>query len=81
MISAQINTRYGKSQKIIVANVPPKIKTWTKEEHEEIIENTLESLEKNIKSSQRVTLVGDFNCSELNWETFEIGGENTWGSR
>ena len=26
MISAQINTRYGKSQKIIVAYVPPKIK-------------------------------------------------------
>ena len=52
--------------KIIVAYVPLKTKTWTKEEHEEIIEDTLESLEKIIKSSQRVTLVGDFNCSEVN---------------
>ena len=43
-----------------------KQKTWTKEEHEEIIEDTLESLEKIIKSSQRVILVGDFNCSEVN---------------
>ena len=81
LISAQINTRFGESQKIVVAYVPPKTKTWTKKEHEEIIEDTLESLEKIIKSSQRVTLVGDFNCSKVNWETFESGGENTWGNR
>ena len=81
LISAQINTRCGESQKIIVACVPSKTKTWTKKEHEEIREDTLESLEKIIKSSQRVRLVGDFNCSEVNWEAFENGGENTWGNR
>ena len=32
-----------------------------------IIEDTLESLEKIIESSQRVTLMGDLNCSEVNW--------------
>ena len=37
--------------------------------NKEIIEDTLESLENIIKSSQRVTLVGDFNCSEVKWET------------
>ena len=66
LMSAQINTRCGESQKIVVSYVPPKAKTWTKEEHEEIIEDTLESLEKIIKRSKRVTLVGDFNCSEVN---------------
>ena len=50
MISAQIKTRYGESQKIVVAYVPPKTKTWTKEEHEEIMEDTLESLEKSIRT-------------------------------
>ena len=45
LISAQIKTRYGESQKIVVAYVSPKTKTWTKEEHEEIIEDTLERLE------------------------------------
>ena len=40
-----------------------------------------ESLEKIIKSSQRVTLVADFNCSEVNCETFESGDKNTWGNR
>ena len=81
LISAQINTRYGESQKIVVVYVSPKTKAWTKEEHEEIIEDTLKSLEKIIKSSQRVTLVGDFDCSEVNWEAFESRGENTWGNK
>ena len=46
LISAQIKTRYGENQKIILAYVPPKTKYWTKEDHEEIIEDTLKSLEK-----------------------------------
>ena len=25
--------------------------------------------------------MGDFNCSEVNWETFEGGGENIWGNK
>ena len=25
--------------------------------------------------------MADFNCSEVNWETFESRGENTWGNR
>ena len=80
LISAHINTRCGESQKIVVAYVPPKTNTWIKEEHEEIIEDTLESLEKIIKSSQKVTLMGDVNCSEVYWETFESRGENTRGN-
>ena len=49
---------------------PQKQKTWTKEEHEEIIEDTLESSERIIKSRQR------------HWcETFESEEENTWGNR
>ena len=77
LIRAQIYTRCGESQKVVVAHISPKTKPWTKEEHEEIIEDILESLEKIIKSSQRVTLVGDFNCSKVNWEMFKSGGENT----
>ena len=60
---------------------PKKQKLGLGKNLEEIIEDTLESLEKIIKSSQRVKLVGDFNCSKVNWETFESGGENTWRNR
>ena len=68
-------------QKKVVAYVSPKTKNWTKEEHEAIIECTLESFEKIIKSSQRVTLVEDFNFSEDKWKTFESGGDNTLENR
>ena len=50
LIGVQLKTRYGESQEIIFAYVSPKTKNWTKEECEEIIENTLESLEIIIKA-------------------------------
>ena len=55
--------KYGESLKIIIRYVPQKTKNLTKEEHNETIEDILESLQKIIKSSQRVTVVGDFYCS------------------
>ena len=51
-----INVGYGKGKAELIS---AQIKT----KYEEIIEEALESLEKIIISSQRVTLVGDFNCS------------------
>ena len=48
-ISAQIITKYGETETIVVSYVLPKAKkNWAKEEHEEIIENTLLGLEKII---------------------------------
>ena len=41
-----------------------------KGKHEAIVEDTLESLEKIIESSQRVIHVGTFNCSEVKWKMF-----------
>ena len=32
-------------------------------------------------NSKRIMLVGDDNCSEVRWETYENGGEHTWGNR
>ena len=80
LISTQIKTKYGETQKILVAQVPSKTENCTKEEHEEIIEDILEHLEKIIESSQRVTVVGDFNCNEVKWEIFESGDANTWSN-
>ena len=36
---------------------------------------------RQVYTHQCTHLAGDFNCSEVRWETFESGGENTWGSR
>ena len=63
LISAQIMTKCGETQKI-VAYVPPKNKNWTKDEHAKL-KDTLESLEKIIRNSKRIIIVGDFNCGEV----------------
>ena len=34
-----------------------------------------------MKTSKRVTLVGNVNSSEVNWETLESGDENTWENK
>ena len=31
--------------------------------------------------TKSVTLMVDFNCSEVNWKTNESGYENRWGNR
>ena len=62
-------------------NTPPKKKIRHPLKKKKKIEDTLESLEKIIRSSKVITLVGDYNCSEVGWETFESGGENCSGIR
>ncbi|XP_050725009.1 uncharacterized protein LOC127002828 [Eriocheir sinensis] len=47
-----------------------------------MIEDTIQSLSRLLKANKRVLLVGDFKCKEVNWETFESGGNETaWGER
>ena len=81
VLSVQIKEMNGETHKIVVAYVPPKTRCWTTEDHEELLKNTLESLEQITKNSRRVLIAGDFNCSEVNWELFEAEDENTWGNR
>ena len=45
-INAQIITKWEETQKIVVVYAPPKIRNWTKDEHEKLIKGTLESLER-----------------------------------
>ena len=67
---------------LIVAYVPPKTRSWNHQEYEEIKDDTIRHLEKVLKERKKVILVGDFNCKEVNWETYETGmGENAWGER
>ena len=55
LISAQIKTRFGENQKVAVAYLPPKTKNWTKEEHEEIMEDSLKFRENDQKQSKSNT--------------------------
>ena len=82
ILSVQIKLRNGIKQRIVVAYVPPKTNTWTKEKYEELLTCTIRTLKEEIKEHDNVLLAGDFNCKEVNWDDFEAGGtENNWGRR
>ena len=82
VISVLIKDGNRQTQKIVAAYVPPKTKYWTTEEHEQMLRDTVESLEWIIRGSKRVIMVGDFNCNNVKWETFEGDeDERSWGNR
>ena len=63
----------NKGMLIIVAYVPPKTSSWSRQDHEGLVKDTLLNLSKIIKGRRRVILVGDFNCKEVDWEKYESG--------
>ncbi len=81
IVSVNLEDKNGEIPTVINTYVPPKTNTWSTEEYDEIIEDTITCL-KNLIKSRKVLLVGDFNCKEVNWETYEgEGGKDAWGDR
>ena len=82
VVSVKVEDCSGEKLTIITTYVPPKTNTWTNEEYDKMIEDTLKDLNRIIRKSKIVLLVGDFNCKEINWESFEAGGnQSEWGER
>ena len=72
-------------EKILISTVyaPPHTKSWEKEEHEGILRETLHDLGKIIQKANqknhRLIMIGDFNCSKVDWRNYEVrGGELDW---
>ncbi len=62
--------------------VPPKTKTWNRQEHEQLLSETKEWLVKKIKENNKIVIMGDFNCKEINWEEWNTRrGEDSWGDK
>ena len=62
--------------------VPPKTSSWTSEEYEAMLGDTLKELEELALQSKDVVIVGDFNCKEINWEEGTCqGGEQSYSDR
>ena len=62
--------------------VPPITNAWTKNDHEVMLEETINEMERLVLRNKNVFIVGDFNCKEINWEegTYR-GGENSWSNK
>ena len=81
IISVEIKLNEIK-QKIILTYVPPRTATWKGGEYMTMIDNTVLTLNKEIKDSENVIMVGDFNAKEINWEDFEVpDGVETWSTK
>ncbi|MPC44730.1 hypothetical protein E2C01_038409 [Portunus trituberculatus] len=66
----------------ITAYVPPFTGAWTRASHEDMQYETLQTLEKLTRGSNRILLCGDFNCKEVDWEGIESGcEEGSWGAK
>ena len=62
--------------------VPPLTKAWTRREHERLLEDTLNELERTVSQENDVIVLGDFNSKGTYWEEGTCtGGENSWSNR
>ena len=82
VLAVEITTMEEEKITLIVAYVPPLTGAWTKISHEEMIKETLISLERTIRGADRIFLCGDFNCKEVDWEGMDPRSEEgSWGAR
>ena len=74
-----IKTGEMKKRKIIVTYVPPKTNAWKVEEHREMQKEVIKCLDNMLRGEERILLVGDFNCRNVNWKDMEVvGNAGSW---
>ena len=82
VLAVEITTKENEKITVITAYVAPYTGAWTRESHERMRRETLETLEKLIRGQNRILLCGDFNCKEVDWESMEPKcEEGSWGAR
>ena len=67
---------------IAVIYMPPKTRTWNESQYNEMMEEMLLLLGRLSARKNRLILMGDFNCGEVDWDSREAGtNERSWGNR
>ncbi len=55
----------GKGLRALVIYVPPKMSSWRKEDYDSVLEDKREYLDRIVSKNDRVVLLGDFICKEV----------------
>ncbi|XP_050714228.1 uncharacterized protein LOC126997279 [Eriocheir sinensis] len=72
----------GRRRQYVVGYVPPRTNAWKAREYEVMIQDTVSCLDGMLRESERIILMGDFNCKEVEWEDWRTQGtEESWGGR
>lgn len=61
--------------------MPPQTRAWIAQGYEQLKRVMLQSPEKLTCMSNKLMLVGDFNCKDVNCKDMEAGNEKSWGSK
>ena len=79
VIKVTICTATGKRE-VVVVYVPPKTLAWSAEEYKTMLKDTSDCLDSMAKEGNKLLLMGDFNCKEVDWEEWSTtGSEESWG--
>lgn len=79
-ISVVIKSTESKNKrKIVVTYIPPRTNAWEINKYKQMQQETINSITEMIKTENKVLLVGDFNCKEVNWDEMELDeGAGAW---
>ncbi|MPC66105.1 hypothetical protein E2C01_060249 [Portunus trituberculatus] len=82
VLAVEVATEENEKITVITAYVPPFIGAWTRASHEDMQNETLQTLEKLTRGSNRILPCGGFNCKEVDWEGMKSGcEEGSWGAK
>ena len=66
---------------VVTVYVPPKTSAWSSEQHNSMMESTMERMRREVGKGEKIVIVGDFNCRGIMWEDFEVGSGGDWGEQ
>ena len=82
VLAVEVSTKENERLTVVATYVAPYTQAWSREEHEQMRNETLKSLEKLVRENDRILICGDFNCGEVDWEEMDPRSEEgSWGSR
>ena len=82
LIKVGIQSENKAMKNFAVIYVPPKTRSWSGSEHKEMQNKSLSEMEELIRYCGNLTVMGDFNCKEVNWEELTTErSEDSWGNK
>ncbi len=82
IVKVTVKNDNGASREYVGIYVPPRTNAWTRNEHDNMLEDTLKEMERIASRNKDVLIIGDFNCKEINWEEMTFRGEkNSWSAK
>ena len=80
IVSITIRTNERERIRIILTCVPPRTNTWGLDKHKEMQKEVLISLDNMLRKDNKILLLGDFNCKNINWKEMEVcENAGQWG--